>query len=107
MSDFLAGLTRLSSAEDFFGYLQVAYDEHVVAVNRLHILKRFHDYMAHIAGFDLMDDEAKRTVYRDALARAYEDFFVSTPLQEKVFPVFQRGKPGFVALSAIQLLPKN
>ena len=39
-------LQDLSSAEDFLEYFGVAYDQKVVQVNRLHILQRFHDYLA-------------------------------------------------------------
>ena len=38
-------LQDLSSAEEFLNYFGVAYDPHVVHVNRLHILQRFHDYL--------------------------------------------------------------
>ena len=36
----------LVSAEDFLDYFAVPYDPAVVHVNRLHILQRFHDYLA-------------------------------------------------------------
>jgi nitrogenase-stabilizing/protective protein len=45
MSAFLDQMSGLSSAEDFFKALDVPFDEHVVRVNRLHILKRMHDYL--------------------------------------------------------------
>ena len=78
-------LAELESAEDFLEYFAVTYDPAVVRVSRLHILQRFHDYLAN-AG----EGELGREGYRRWLARAYEDFVVSTPLQEKVFQVLRR-----------------
>ena len=46
MSDFEDDLEDLVSAEDFLEYFQVPYEASVVHVNRLHILQRFHDYIA-------------------------------------------------------------
>lgn len=107
MSDFSGDLERLSSAEDFFGYFQVDFDPKVVAVNRLHILRRFHDYLARIKDLDTWDDEAKRAAYREELARAYGDFVASSAREEKVFPIFRFGKGAFVALSSVRPLSKN
>ena len=39
-------MEELVSAEDFLDYFAVPYDPAVVHVNRLHILQRFHDYLA-------------------------------------------------------------
>jgi hypothetical protein len=46
MDDFECDLDELESAEDFLNYFGVAFDPAVVHVNRLHILQRFHDYLA-------------------------------------------------------------
>jgi hypothetical protein len=51
-------LEDLSSAEDILDYFGITYDPAVVHVNRLHILQRFHDYIAK-AG-DLRAAEATR-----------------------------------------------
>ncbi len=84
-------LDELSSAEDFLDYFEVPYEAKVVHVNRLHILQRFHDYLA---GVELPDDEdAQRAVYREQLVRAYEDFVVSDAQTEKVFRVFHLNEP--------------
>jgi nitrogenase-stabilizing/protective protein len=104
MSGFAEDVGRLSSAEDFLGYLAVAYDPAVVAVNRLHILKRFHDYLARIDDAACAGEAEKRAAWRDALSRAYRDFVVSTPLEQKVFPVFRMAQAGFVALSSVKPL---
>ena len=39
-------LDELSSAEEFLDYFGIEYLSSVVYVNRLHILQRFHDYVA-------------------------------------------------------------
>lgn len=85
-------LDELASAEDFLTYFDVTFDPSIVQVSRLHILQRYHDYLAAAPGDD-GDDEARRTVHRGALAQAYADFVHSTPLDEKVFKVFHMHEP--------------
>jgi nitrogenase-stabilizing/protective protein len=82
-------LKALSSAEDFFAFFGVPYEERIVQVNRLHILKRFYQYLHKAEGLAGLDDVALVIRYRAMLAQAYRDFVVSTPAQEKVFKVFQ------------------
>lgn len=100
-------LEELVSAEDFLDYFEVPYEQSVVHVNRLHILQRFHDYMAKQAPNLPPDDEAKRGIYRLWLQRAYQDFVESNSITEKVFAVFQnQAKPeggfsSFVALDKV------
>ena len=43
---FEEDLAELSSAEEFLEYFGIDFDGRVVQVNRLHILQRFHDYLA-------------------------------------------------------------
>jgi nitrogenase-stabilizing/protective protein len=81
-------LARLSSAEDFFDTLDVAYDPAVVNVARLHILRRMGQYLRGTS-FDGIDDGAIRDACRAHLARAYADFEQSSPIQERVFKVHQ------------------
>ena len=90
-------LKALSSAEDFFGFFGVPFDERVVQVNRLHILKRFTQYLRQAEGLPEhsgeglagADDVELFRRYRELLAQAYQDFVSSTPAREKVFKVFQ------------------
>ncbi len=82
-------LKALSSAEDFFGFFGLPFDERVVQVNRLHILKRFYQYLHQAALPPAEDEVGQFRHYRRLLARAYEDFVSSTPAVEKVFKVFQ------------------
>lgn len=82
-------LKALSSAEDFFAFFAVPTDERIVQVNRLHILKRFYQYLHRSDGLTGLDEVEMFKRYRELLARAYQDFVSSTPAREKVFKVFQ------------------
>jgi nitrogenase-stabilizing/protective protein len=90
MSDTLHALGNLSAAEEFFNHLGVPYDASVVHVNRLHILKRFNQYLrvTKPSATELVGD-AQFAHCKALLIKAYEDFVRSTPAQEKVFKVFQ------------------
>ena len=83
MSALAEELDRLESAEAFFEYFGLAYDPHTLNVSRLHILKRFNQYLSQAGGIDASDP---------ALARAYEDFVASSGIEQKVFRVFQRAR---------------
>jgi nitrogenase-stabilizing/protective protein len=80
-------LDELSSAEDFLDYFRLEYEPSVVHVNRLHILQRFHDYLAEVD--EMPADASERwTLHKDLLGAAYRDFVGSDPITEKVFRVF-------------------
>jgi hypothetical protein len=68
-----------SAAEEFLDYLGVDYDRAVVNVHRLHILKRFRQYMGPLGAPSGLSDEGLRAYYRDLLVRAHEDFVHSSP----------------------------
>jgi len=95
-------LEDLESAEDFLNYFEIPFDPAVVHVNRLHILQRFHDYLANAAPLP-EQEEVLRQTYTEQLTRAYRDFVGSDALTEKVFKVFHLHEPqtAFVPLSAI------
>lgn len=97
-------LEDLSAAEEFLEYFGIDYDTRTVQVNRLHILQRFHDYMAQ-AGELPADEAPRRAVYARLLQQAYEDFVKSDALTEKVFKVFHMHEPQttFVPLAEITL----
>lgn len=88
MSEIVLALGKLSSAEEFLNFLEVEYEQHVVNVHRLHILKRFNQYMARHK-FAGATDEALRAEYKALLQQAYGDFVKSDAATEKVFKVFQ------------------
>ena len=101
----LEQLSKLSSAEDIFCYLDVAYDPAVLNVARLHILKRMGEYLRN-ASFEA-DELQARAFFREHLERAYQDFVNSTPIKERVFKVhkdaIRLSRPTLVLLS----VPEN
>jgi nitrogenase-stabilizing/protective protein len=88
MDDLTTRLKALSSANEFLEFFGIPYDETVVNVNRLHILKRFYQYL-HKADLAGLDEIGLFTRYRELLTQAYKDFTTSSSVQEKVFKVFQ------------------
>ncbi len=103
-SDLEMDMEDLSSAEDFLDYFEIEYDPKVVHVNRLHILQRFHDYLAKQNDMPGDEDE-RRKIYAGLLLQAYEDFVSSDALTEKVFKVFHMHEPQqtFVSLGDLKL----
>ncbi len=90
MSDSLAAqLKQLSAAEDFLAFFGVPYEKDVVNVSRLHILKRFYQYIRQEPDLPEDNEQALYQCYRGLLIKAYGGFVKSTPAQEKVFKVFQ------------------
>jgi nitrogenase-stabilizing/protective protein len=93
--DFDLELDELLSAEDFLQYFKVDHDPKVVQVNRLHILQRFHDYLADVEDVPA-DTDGRWALHADLLADAYQDFVASDALTEKVFrdlPFLRAKKP--------------
>jgi nitrogenase-stabilizing/protective protein len=110
----LEDLGRLSSAEDFFSYLDVPFEPSVVQVSRLHILRRMGQYLkgSEIDGaFEGLDDTQIRALCREHLEHAYQDFVASTPIQERLFKVHKEAiepKPepagNFVPLDSLKIV---
>ncbi|TDN58758.1 nitrogenase stabilizing/protective protein NifW [Paraburkholderia sp. BL10I2N1] len=88
MQEVIEQLRHLSSAEDFLRFFDIAFDEKVVNVSRLHILKRFFQYIEQQKELPRNNATAVLAVYRCLLQKAYNDFVVSTPAEQKVFKVF-------------------
>jgi nitrogenase-stabilizing/protective protein len=78
-------LSQLSSAEDFFRFLNVPYEPAVLNVARLHILRRMGDNL-HKATAEV-DNVKARAQFRALLEQAYQDFVGSSPINERVFKV--------------------
>lgn len=95
-------LSSLSAAEEFFNFFGVPYEQSVVHVNRLHILKRFHQYLRTTPELKELDGNTLHTRCQELLARAYQDFVRSTPAQEKVFKVFQDQDGQHVGLDSLR-----
>src|SRR3954452_19861685 len=97
-------MRHLSAAEEFFALLGVSYDPQVLHVARLHILRRMAKYLADTA-LDSLTDDAAAEACGAALARAYADFVVFSPLEQREFKVLRDAdRPrnlGFVPFSAI------
>ena len=100
-NDFLDELEDLVSAEDFLEYFDIPYDERVVKVNRLHILQRFHNYLAAAAMPEEVD--AMRALYVASLNQAYKDFVNSDAKTEKVLKIYQKSS-GLSFVSVDRLL---
>ncbi len=96
-------MDELQSAEDFFEYFSIDYEQKVVQVNRLHILQRFHNYISQVENMP-ETDAALHTLYATLLKTAYQDFEQSNAITEKVFKVFQAQQPQqiFVPVSSLK-----
>jgi nitrogenase-stabilizing/protective protein len=103
-SEFELDLDELSSAEDFLEYFEVEYEPSIVHVNRLHILQRFHDYIAKVEGMPEDEDQMK-TIYGALLLKAYSDFVDSDAATEKVFKVFKMLEPIEIMVPLSDLMP--
>lgn len=68
--------------------LGVDYDPKVVAVVRLHVLRRMGQYLKS-EDFSGLTDEIIAARCQTVLRQAYEDFLTSTPMQERVFKVLK------------------
>lgn len=89
MNHLVSSMQQLSAAEEFFDFFGVDYAPQVVQVNRLHILKRFQQYLAREPVAEWLPEAGQRDAYRNLLQRAYLDFVASDAVTEKVFKVFQ------------------
>ncbi|MBI5920750.1 MAG: nitrogenase-stabilizing/protective protein NifW [Betaproteobacteria bacterium] len=99
MNPAITALNRLSSAEEIFAHFDLPFEPAVLNVNRLHILKRFNQYLGQSEGMEGIEYIAAHTAARELLERAYRDFLGSSARQQKVFKVLQSraGAPGQTA----------
>jgi nitrogenase-stabilizing/protective protein len=95
-------LKALSSANEFLDFFGIAYDERVVHVHRLHILKRFYQYLHNADGLQQLDEIEMFKRYRELLTQAYQDFVSSTAAKEKVFKVFQDADGQRVSVNSLK-----
>lgn len=89
MDGLIQRLETLSSANDFLDFFGIEYDVGVLNVNRLHIMKRFYQYLHRAEGLAKLGEVEMFRRYRELLAQAYTDFTRSNAATEKVFKVFQ------------------
>jgi nitrogenase-stabilizing/protective protein len=100
----LSDLKKISDAEDYFRFFQLPFDQTVVNINRLHILKKFAQYMTEIDETFLNIDDAERFAkYSDALQKAYDVFVTSNAVEQKLFKVFNDKPKNVVLLSDIKV----
>jgi nitrogenase-stabilizing/protective protein len=105
-ADILAKLRAASSAEDFFKLLGVDYDEKVVNIARLHILRRMGQYLAS-EDLSQVPESVAAERCKGILERAYADFVTSSPIEERVFKVLKEAvappkRNNFVPLDALK-----
>jgi nitrogenase-stabilizing/protective protein len=102
MSQLLDTMQKFSAAEEFLDFLGVDYVPQVVQVNRLHILKRFQQYLGRDPVPEGLPEAEERGAYKARLQLAYHDFVQSDAVTEKVFKVFQ-DKAGMQTVSVNKL----
>ncbi len=102
MPDLTQRLSKLSAAEEFLDFFGIGYAQSVVDVNRLHILKRFQQYLRGAADGVGLDEVQLFRRYRELLMRAYQDFVQSTPAREKVFKVLRQADGARVSLQSVR-----
>ncbi|MBD2595068.1 nitrogenase stabilizing/protective protein [Nostoc sp. MBR 210] len=102
MSKTIEEFKKLSDAEEFLKFFELPYDQKVVNVNRLHILKKFSQYIQEIdeQAADLTAEETLNQ-YCLALQQAYEIFLESTPQEQKVFKVFKDKPKNVITLTEL------
>jgi nitrogenase-stabilizing/protective protein len=93
---------KLSDAEEFFKFFNLPYDPKVVNVNRLHILKKFSQYVQEVDDSSAGLSEAEKlNKYCEALQKAYQVFLESTPHEQKLFKVFNDKPKNVITLTEI------
>ncbi|MGA7936655.1 MAG: nitrogenase-stabilizing/protective protein NifW [Kovacikia sp.] len=102
MGRTLAKLNQLVNTEEYFEFFDLPYDPQFVNVNRLHILQKFSTLIKAIeAELPDLSEPEKLERYRVALQQAYDTFTTSSPLDEKLFKVFNDKPQNVVLLSEI------
>lgn len=101
-SKTLADFRNLVNAEDYLEFFAIEYDQQFVNVNRLHILKKFANLLAEVDRvFPDLSDEERLDKYHLALEEAYQVFKSKSPLETKLFKVFQEKPKNVVLLQDI------
>lgn len=102
MTGTIKEFQKLVDAEEFLQFFDLPYDQTFVNVNRLHILKKFSQFMGEVdEKFPNLSPEEKLSQYSLALQRAYEVFLESSPHEQKLFKVFNDKPKNVVTLTEI------
>ncbi len=98
----LENFQKLIDAEDYLQFFDIEYDRDFVNINRLHILKQFSLLIQEVDNvFPDVTEAEKLEKYSLALEEAYEVFLTSSPLETKLFKVFQSKPKNFVSLDEL------
>jgi nitrogenase-stabilizing/protective protein len=97
MVQTLTTFNTLSTAEEYLEFFGIPYDAKMVSVNRLHILRKFSEYVQAIDQDTTLNEGDRLGQYRAALQNAYTLFLSSSSLEQKLFKVFKQ-KPNNVVL---------
>ena len=99
----LTAFKNLTDAEDYLQFFDIEYDRDFVNINRLHILKQFSLLINEVdAAFPDVNETEKLEKYQMALEEAYQVFLTSSPLETKLFKVFQSKPKNFVSLEELE-----
>jgi nitrogenase-stabilizing/protective protein len=102
MSGDIDKFHQIVDAEEYFDFFQLPYDQKVVNVNRLHILKKFSQFIKEIdENYTDISSSDRLNKYREALENAYQVFLESTPQEQKLFKVFNEKPKNVVTLTEI------
>lgn len=102
MNPIFKQIEGFSAAEEFFDFFGIAYEPSVVHVNRLHILKRFNQYLSRSPLPEELDESSAKNTLKAHLNQAYEDFVDSSAQKEKVFKVFQDQETKSISLDSMR-----
>ncbi len=102
MNPIFKQIEEFSATEEFLDFFEITYDVAVVHVNRLHILKRFNQYLGQSPIAEEMGELEAKSRLKSHLTKAYEDFVQSTAQQEKVFKVFQDQDSKSISLDSMR-----
>ena len=98
----LTAFQALTDAEDYLQFFDIEYDRDFVNINRLHILKQFSLLIQEVdQAFPDVTETEKLEKYSLALEEAYLVFLTSSPLETKLFKVFQSKPKNFVSLDEL------
>ncbi|MDD5034576.1 MAG: nitrogenase-stabilizing/protective protein NifW [Methylococcaceae bacterium] len=103
MNPVLQRIQGFSAAEEFLDFFAIDYLPSVVHVNRLHILKRFNQYLGRTPIPDDMDETTAWDTCKTLLKQAHDDFVGSSAAEEKVFKVFQEQEGKSISLDSIKV----
>jgi nitrogenase-stabilizing/protective protein len=98
----LTAFQNLLNAEDYLQFFDIEYDREFVNINRLHILKQFSLLIKEVDKvFPDVNETEKLEKYSLALEEAYQVFQTSSPLETKLFKVFQTKPKNFISLDEL------